>query len=529
MKLLVVDDDEIIVEAICQLIKRSKMDITITGTAYNAKDAILIAERESPDIILTDINMPEMSGIDLMCEIKRKGILSKIIVLSAYRDFEYAQQALKFGASEYILKPVSEQKLVDTLSNVINVIISENQEKGHKRELVKDRLYYAITSDKMHKKNESDINIFLPAYEDDGYFRVTVFEFNENDNEVVMNDRNIENEIVNIIKNTFCNISPNIIFENDPYNIVVVMKIYEGKYINYGENVLISDALNTKNEILEKSGLKVNIGISNPVKSISDIPSAYKKAVFATRSKFYIGRETISVYDNMKDMDTVLTNKIFKKVIELADQIKLLASEKALSTLDSIFELFSENSNVNPDNIYTECFEIVLVLKYEISKLISNRQSQNLLFKATIDEVKKYGTIVEIYNLLAGLITDCIASLSQEQEEGGSAIISKAINFCKNNLSQDITLDILAEHININKSYFSFLFKKEIGVNFWDYLTNLKLSKAKELLTETNLKSYEIAGMVGYRNASHFGKVFKEHTGLTPSEFKEKITYTKLQ
>jgi len=528
MKILVVDDDEIIVEAICQLIRRSDLDIKIAGTAYHAKDAIRIARREAPDMILTDIYMPEMSGIDLMREINREGLKSKFIVLSAYRDFAYAQQSLQHGASEYILKPVSEQTLVDTLNRVMKIIRDENKEKDLKRELVKDRLYYALTTDKMHEKNEWDLSSLLPADEEDGDYRIAVFEFNEVDSEVNLYDKDNVIAVIRVIRNTFCVHTPNIIFDNDPHHLVVLMKVFKRKYGSDTEDILIRHATNAKAEILAKLGLETNIGISNPAKSSSELPSAYKKAVYATRNKFYIGRETVTVFDDRKETDTDLTNlthAISKKVIELVEQINLLASEKALVALDEIFGLFSDNGSLNPDSIYSACFEIVLVLKYEISKLMPNGQTQNRLFKATIDDIRKYGTINEMYHYLAELVTNCIASLSQEQQEGGSAIISKAIKFCKNHLSSDITLDTVAEHVNVNKSYFSFLFKKEMGENFWKYLTHLKLEKAKELLTETNLKSYAIAEMVGYKNASHFGKVFKEHTGLTPSEFKEKYVH----
>lgn len=399
MKILVVDDDEIIVEAICLLIKRSNRNLSIAGTAYNAKDALLIAEREAPDMILTDIYMPEMSGIDLMREIGKRGIRTKFIVLSAYRDFEYAQQSLKYGASEYILKPVSEQTLADTLDRVMKMIIDESKEKDLKRELVKDRLYYAITQDKMHEKNERDLNSLLPADEGDASYRVAIFEFNEIDGELNLYDKDNVAEVVDRIRNHFCRAAPKVIFDIDPYHLVVLMNMQENRHGDGAEKTLVHQALNAKNKISAELGLSVNIGISHPADSRPNLPSAYKKAVFAVRNKSF---------------------------------------------------------------------------------------------------------------------------LSQEQQEGGSAIISRAIKFCKNNLSSDLTLDILAEHVRMNKSYFSYLFKKETGENFWRYVTNLKLEKAKELLMETNLKSYEIAAMVGYRNASHFGKVFKEYIGLTPSEFKEK-------
>ncbi|MBB6731948.1 response regulator [Cohnella zeiphila] len=528
MKILIVDDDEIIVEAICQLIRRSGIDLVIAGTAYNAKDAIRIAQREAPDMILTDIYMPEMNGIDLMREIHNQGMRAKFIVLSAYRDFAYAQQSLKFGASEYILKPVSEQTLADTLTRVMTIIVDENKEKDLKRELVKDRLYYALTSDKMREKNESALNSLLPSDGEEGCFRVAVFEFNEIDSEVNLYDKDNVMEVVQIIQSIFCDPSPNIVFDHDPHHIVVLMKAYQSQCGNDAGNILIGHAIKAKNELMAKLGLKTNIGISNPVKARSDLPSAYKKAVYATRNKFYMGMETVTVFDGRKEMDTDLTNlmsTISKKVVELAEQINLLASEKARGALDEIFEMFSENSSLHPDSIYTACFEIVLVLKYETSKLMPDWQTHQRLFKLTIDDIRKYGTMKEIHHFLVKLVANCIASLSQEQQEGGSAVISKAIKFCKNNLSSDITLEIMAEHLNMNKSYFSFLFKKEMGENFWKYLTQLKLEKAKELLTETNLKSYEIAEMVGYKNASHFGKVFKEHEGLTPSEYKEKHIY----
>lgn len=523
MKILIVDDDEIIVEAICMMIEKNSLDIKISGKAFNAIDALDIIEKKSPDIVLTDITMPGMSGIDLMREIRERKLPAKIIVLSAYREFEYAQQALQLGAAEYILKPVSEQKLITALNKVMDIIKTENNEMLQKSGLAKDRIFYSLKTGKEWAHNIFDLNGYISINLNRMKYRAAVFEFNDlecwpGDNECVL-----KQEILKTIGNTFCGSAQHLILNDaDFLQVVVIMEIMEENIREFSDGAIISTALKTKEALKSSYNMDTNIGISDPASSVYELPEAYKQAVFAARNKFYVGKETITVYNQVKFMDNIYQSTLSVRIDDLVEQVKLGMEERALNILDNVFKVFNENQDVNPDNIYTVCFEIVLVLRHEIVKMNIEKEQKDRLASVKMDELRKCSTIQELYVLLKNHISSVIQCIVCFQKNEGSQIIQKAVSYCKNNLVADITLESIAEYVSMNKSYFSYLFKKEMGENFWDYLTKLRITKAKELLRDTNLKSYVIAELVGYKNASHFGKVFKENVGLTPAEFKGK-------
>lgn len=287
--------------------------------------------------------------------------------------------------------------------------------------------------------------------------------------------------------------------------------------------MLMERASKAKDSLLLQFGIHVNIGISDPSCSPLALPVSYKQAVIAARNKFHMGMETITVYGQVRYMDHLLQEGITEYIEQLIEQLKLGKEEKALIILSKVFDCFFTNRQINPDDIYATCFEMILVLRFEFVKVISGKELREKISQIKLEDVKRHTTINELYIFIKALISEIVASLAEHQQSEGSAIISKAIGFCKSNLATDITLDIVSEHISMNKSYFSFLFKKETGENFWDYLTKMRIGKAKELLLNTNLKIYGIAETVGYKNASHFGKIFKEQVGVTPAEFKERF------
>lgn len=524
MKIVIIDDDEIIVKAISKIIERSSLNIQVAGKAFDAINALKIVEEVTPDIILTDIMMPGMNGLELIGEIKRRKFDAEIIILSAYREFDYAQQALQLGAVDYILKPVSEQKLITSLHNTIKIIEQQQTEINKRGRFIKDKVYYSLITGNQWKQNVFGLNECFSKKIGGGQYSVSVFEPGSIADTGDEDTERIVECTVSIIQKTFCASAGYIIFEEDMHQIVVVKELPDFRNVGYQDSLTVSLACQTKEILKSELGLEVNIGISDPVSSVYDLPQAYKKAVFASRNKFYIGKETVTAYNQIKHMDYIYQEDLIKNMEELIELIRLGIQDKAIDTLNRIFEYYRQKQMANTEMIYMACFEIFLLIRHTLTRMDISKEVKEKLYRIKLDDLKVFDNIDELYEHLKDMTTKIILSIEENRKGENSAIIAKAMNYCKNNLAADITLELVAEYINMNKSYFSFLFKKETGENLWDYLTNLRITKAKELLESTNLKVYTVGEMVGYKNSSHFGKIFKDMVGITPAEYKVKIT-----
>lgn len=524
MKIVIVDDDEVIVKAISRIIERSSLDIHVAGEAFNAINALRIVEELMPDIIITDIMMPGMNGLELIDEIKKRKFAVEIIILSAYREFDYAQQALQLGAVDYILKPVSEQKLITTLHNTIKIIEQQHTEANRKTRFVKDKVYYSLITENQWKQNVFGLNECFSQKMRGGQYSVSVFEPGSIADTGDENVEKIGECIISIIQKTYCDSVGYIIFDEDIHQIVVIKEVPENRPVGSLDSLTISLACQTKETLKSELGLDVNIGVSDPVSSVYDLPQAYKKAVFASKNKFYVGKETVTLYGQIKHIDYVYQKDLIKNREELNNQVKLGIQEKAVDMLKRIFEYYKQKQISNPEMIYMECFEIILLIRRTLVRMDIHREVKEKLYRIKFDNLKDFNTIDELYEYMKDMVTVIILSIEESRKNENSVVIARAMSYCKNNLAADITLELVADHINFNKSYFSLLFKKETGENFWDYLTNLRITKAKTLLESTNLRVYTVGEMVGYKNSSHFGRIFKDIVGITPAEYKAKIT-----
>ncbi|GKX31586.1 DNA-binding response regulator [Vallitalea longa] len=530
MKVVIADDEVLTLQLLQKIIDWESLDITIAGVAQNGIEAQDIIRKYSPQILITDIRMPKMDGLELIKWTKSFDSKIKVIILSAYGEFEYAQRALESGVVEYLLKPIDEDKLYDLVKRLKREIEEELKEqislssikKIESRKIFKQLLYPCDITEINHISNiESkisdreyrliNINVDNLSYDD-------FIKFSE------LKDKEID-DITDFIEMSLRKSEENI-------NSIVT----EGYFGEWMVIMGFTDDMGNDNDIIRyeriteqliqnfsmKIGIKCYASISMPHTKVNEIYKAYYETLDLIKYRFYLGDKAV-LSNNATHM------KLNLKELRLIDQQKKLLEylntqdEKgAICLLTEIFQDINNNGALEPDKIYDFCYELIVLIRHKFCSGKINSKVLFLVEDITIEKLKTYKTLIDLKDYMISLFKNIINHLITIEEKESSRLIQKAKEYISMNYNSAITLDDICEYVSVSKSYFCYMFKREMGSSIWNYLTYYRIEKAKELLKDTDMKNYEISYSIGYENPSYFTKTFRKLTGMTPQEFKGK-------
>jgi two-component system response regulator YesN len=527
---MIVDDEPIIRKGIINFIQWDSINCKVTCEATNGIEAKKLIELNKPDIIISDIKMPGMDGIKLSKYVYESFPHIKVILLTGYSDFEYAQSAIKFNVVDFILKPSSNDKITLAVKAAIK-IISQEQLKIEKIESMKDKLnqnlslmqekflYDYLTGIIQNKTTIEntliDLNIKLDSY------HVLYFKFTTDTYDELFD---MKEKIQNILQEIEKFIS--IIFKDFTHYNITINCTSICTIINIKKNIVD----NSTSFILDKSkelvnffnnfmDISISLGISTLHTNLEQVHSAYKEATESLALKFYEDGNifTYSKYAAITpNLNKSLENNYVDKII---DCIKSSNSDIALDTMNTlIYELKSSRQPI-------EYIKNVGILISSLSfKLLINHYIN--LSEIVEDSSKTYAHILncdsisDLTNTLEKVILYAISSLSYLNSQDNN-IIKVITDYIELNYENQIKLNDLAELAHVNSSYLSRLIKKETGSTLTEIITKIRIEKAKDLLYFSNMKTYEIGIKVGIEDPAYFSQVFKKCTGLSPSEFKK--------
>lgn len=533
LKVFLVDDEPIIVKGLRKLIPWEKLGFEIIGESYDGEEAFEYIRDNKPDLVITDILMPIMNGIQLIKRMYEDGIQSKIIILSGYGEFEYARDALKYGAFEYLLKPVSKEQLIDTLKKAFEKIDMElkyTQQMEKMREQLRD--YMPIL------KNKLVLDVINGLVHDANYIRkktemlemdfsgcsYTVFaividnipqgnEFFTNENDRILLEYAVENITTEIIRNHSAG------YVVTSGEIIYAFLIFNDK--NHSNNEVFEIANEIRDSILQFLNISVSIGLGREYRDILQVNDSYEEANKALKSKFVIGIGSIIHINNI-----VLEAKAQlpypqdeeKKVL---DSIMFGSEIDAQNLAENLINSFAKASGNNTDLISSFCLEFRIQLGRTLRTLGGNTDIY-LDTEALDKELKQFKTINELKELFATLIRESWNYITETRKTKEYDAVQEAKAYIESNFSMDLSLIEVASKVYMSPTYFSALFKSKTKENFCNYLARVRMNKAAALLLENRYKTYEIAQVVGYKSPRYFSDAFKRFHGLTPAEFREK-------
>ncbi|MCJ7840597.1 response regulator [Lederbergia sp. NSJ-179] len=501
-KLLIIDDERNIRIGIQSMISREFPNQFSFFLASNGVEAWEILEIEAIDIILTDIKMPAMDGIQLVHAIQSLEKKPEVVMISGYDDFEYAREAIKYRVKDYLLKPINRKELHQTLERVMKEVQAKKENEKEKELIQANQLNYLfihpdITQDEIEKVIN---NLQIDDYPEEYFVGVIKFQQTKTEKEHLPYVKEI---LAQYFQESFKQM---ISFYDKDNNIVLVTPTW-----------LVFESILPHFETTT-----VTIGVSRKMNQRYQIKEGYEQARFALKHSFlFASKKMISfseIHDRKQNDPHLLP---LEQIQRIANMIGTNRDQEIRKQLREI---------LNFEEILMNGIEYMEKLNQAINEVLLD-SAFHRLGKESIEIMKHYQHVGDMYNFenfyeyyyaLEALVLQLheynkqLKSIYSEQRH-----IEEALQYIDENYHKDINLAVVSNYVSLNYSYFSHMFKEHTGQNFVDYLKKVRIEKAKLLLKKTDLMIFEISLKVGYKNPKQFTRVFRELEGISPKEYRE--------
>ena len=525
-KILLADDEGIVLEALTFIIQKNFPDTFIIETAKTGRNVIELAERFRPDIAFMDIQMPGINGIEAMKEIRATNPNTIFIILSAHDKFDYAKEAINIGVLEYINKPMEQTEIITIIKKALVNIEKERQKRSNdllvkeKLEIVIPIIENSLIYSLVLQEDKSELDNFkrlLGIIQKQGY--IMVIEYGDvkeagkltNTLGTSVRIQNQYKDMSEIIKQYFgAMVGPMMA------NYVLAYVPMESEQEEYLQRIeIIEKTRKMVRELAKKLDAVFRVGVGM-IHNMEEMAESYREGMdalhYAESSVSHAGDLPIRCgYE--EDYPIHIEKELFEAVTN-GDVVK------TLSTGDYFFEWMVNHYDTFPMDIKLKSMEFVLAaekIAYVSGGMTYHFRSRSDYFK-TVYEVQSYE---DLKSWFITKLQDAAINVSRKKEETYIDTISKAKEYIKIHFSRDLSLDDVSKEFNISPYYFSKLFKKETGDNFIDYITSVRIEKAKELLISSDNSMKEICIEVGYQDPNYFSRTFKKNVGVTPTDYRE--------
>ena len=525
-KIMLADDEGIVIDSLKFIIEKEFGDICTVEYAKTGRSVIELAESFRPDIAIMDIQMPGINGIDAMKEIRQTNTNTVFIVMSAYDKFDYAKEAIKLGVLEYITKPMEKTKIVAALQKAMEMIDREKEKRSNEL-LVKEKLetvvpiiesglIYNILLQEHFVEDIENYKSILGINQKYAYMIAVVCGDEQDGNHMTnavgsgVKMQKHYQEVRESLKECFQGIVGTVLA-----NKLAVLVPYERDTMDYNERIeLIEKARELTRRMRKRIDISFRIGIGG-AKEFHDMSESYSEALNAlvatTGSVAHVDDLPIRC-EYAGDYPIKLEKKLFAE-IEEGEMNNAVASAR------SFFE-WMEESHSNIMDIRLKILEFALWaehIAYEKGGMTYQLNSR----ADYLPQIMEMSDLTQLRKWFVDKVMQACQNILSKRTEKSNSIIGLAKDYIRNNYNKDISLDDVSRAVNISPYYFSKIFKENTGENFIEYLTNIRIDKAKELLGTTEYSMKEICSMVGYSDPNYFSRSFKKNVGVTPTEYKE--------
>jgi two-component system response regulator YesN len=499
--ILIVDDEPLIRRGLTKLIETNDLGWIVAGEAGNGKEALQQLEHLMPDLILTDIRMPVMDGLELTQHISEHTSETAVIILTGYRDFEYAQAALRYGVKEFLLKPCAEEE-------ICRVLRQANEQFRMKSELRQREVREQRVSED-HTLRSALLGLPRPTGErfqemdwivglDFWVVHVETF---------LPEGKMYRTDDVELLQFAICNITAELMKSQG----------IRGRWttVEYGRFAFFLELNDANKDFFEKLFATVHSLLGLP---LNVLQLGLINSIWDAVKRFNVHKEGSSVL-LVSNNKTVFDDEARIRAIhaEITSLLLLGKHAEVGGVLKASFQGKPEESLAHRKR---EALCLAMVVQQVMRKdLELEMQTEDIGSELEELRVLLSSSAVEAW------VGDRIASLEQATvhwlEERNSGVAERSIRYMEQQYMEECSLATVAAHVHLNPNYFSNLFKKQTGESFSGYLTKLRTDKAKMLLTNTDMKIAEIAEAVGYADSNYFATAFKQSTAHTPSEYRK--------
>ena len=542
LKIFLAEDEVIVRETIKRMIPWEELGFELVGEAADGEMALPLLIRQKPDLLITDIKMPFMDGLTLAKLAKKELPELKIVILSGYDDFNYAKQAINIGVEDYLLKPITKNALIERLSEIRSRYEHEKTQKEYYEKFQSEMQAYEKNSSRdffealvrgsmdmmeVYKKAEKlGVDIVAEAY------NILIFTMNSEEDFSGQKEgySEWEAETLEMLEEFFSGHPSAMLFRSNIFSYGVLLKGQKESIKEITKECVgkIQGILNRK-----ESKREWFLAVGQPVERLSQIKKSYHTASRAFSQRYLYG-ENILYYDEMEMMehrsgqadtnDNAYLKKVDVNALNPAILQKFLSNGIQEEIENFVKDYFYAIGQEPMESLVFRNY-VILNVRFSVITFLKGLgcDTEGMEPENTEEILVESGKNIE--NAIAyaeKMISRAITIRDQNSGNKNRSILKTAVDFIDEHyMDEDISLNTAANVANVSSNHFSALFSQNMGQTFIEYLTSLRMNKAKELLRCTGMRSSEIAGEIGYKDAHYFSYLFKKTQGMTPSDYRK--------
>nr|WP_275984182.1 response regulator [Paenibacillus hamazuiensis] len=517
-----VDDEAGILDGLQILIECYIPACKVVGAAYNGIEGVKLIQEQKPDIVITDIRMPQADGLEMIRTLKEAGCPAKFILLSGYADFEYARRGIQLGVQFYLNKPVEEEELRDCIHKVMEVIKAEKaklQEVEDLKQQVHNRMQENCLRDVIDVGSENTDYVeellrmaSIPI--EDNFFVCALLE----------------------LGNTFENFKEFVlepVFRQIDHAFGQYRKVYRFRYsrgqialvVAHDRDMVYEDLVGSiqrlKESLYRELKLSMTVGIGTVHERAAGISRSFEEARYALSYKVIKGADVVIPYPEIISLPGMAHPISEDMIVQLESGLDNMDEAECVRIIRDIFRQMESERGMSPVDLQLQCLNILLssVRKMSFLQLQQNNFLGGKLFSP--EDASRIRTLEQLEQWMVQVFRGIISFKLEKKIPKKKDIITQIKEYVKDHYNDQISLADLSERFFINPYYLSQLFKQKTGDTYLNFLAQIRINKSKDLLEKTNLKVYEICQMVGYSDAQHFARLFEKLVGVKPSEYRK--------
>ncbi|MFB5266440.1 response regulator [Paenibacillus enshidis] len=526
IKLLLADDEPVILRGLKKLIAWDSLGFTIVGEANDGQELRELIRTHEPQLIISDISMPDGNGIDIIAELNEQGYRAKVIFISAFQEFGYARQAIQLGALDYLVKPINKHQLEKAAGKAASIIREESDgernkemltyyEKKNRSTTIEQLLDGLLDGDKKTLDALAQMDVIAISR----FTTVCVLEIDENSTGTSWKERerNLVNfALSNIIRETLEQ-------ERNGGNGWLVQK--ETCFVILIQHEQREYPLQLANDLRNKINgylkLSVSCGIGVSVTGIEEAEASCQSALKALNRKYFTGINQVICYEEQR----AGSNPEDKSIAELqSDVVKALTAQQKEQLQPLIRQLLEQiriQAGDNRNLAVTGVYNSMLFIHQELAKIGSGMELIQADHGALLEKLAACPSYADVARMVEEIVAEMLQHFAGKLSGKERALLTKIKAYIEEHYASHITLESMAALVYMNPYYFSSFFKKHTGQNFKNYITEVRMRHALKLLMESELMVYEIADRVGYNHVRHFSDMFKKRFGKVPQEYRQ--------
>ncbi|MCD7736845.1 MAG: response regulator [Lachnospiraceae bacterium] len=524
-RILIADDEGLMLESLKASITGQYGSLCEIETAKSGRAVIEKTESFHPDIIFLDIQMPGINGIQAMKEIRKSNSTALFYIISAYDKFDYAKEAIDLGVERYLTKPISRKTVLATVEEAMRkvdhsrALRSSQLQIQEKLEIIVPVVEQSIITNLLFQTEMQDVGYYLQLLdisEKHGYIMIIQFGIEYENGRLVspvrmgVQAQDFYPELRSLVKDAMsCIVGPVM------SNRIVLLIPCAGESLSYEDRIhIVEDARKLAATLEEHLNARFRIGIGR-VREMEDLQLSYREALRSLNdSKSHVihieDLQSGGVYTEEFPDETEL--RLFR-FLEAGNTSAMLAE------LNVFFDWMVQHYPDDRGNICLKVLEYII----QAEKTAFDSGTVNYSFSDRKDYLETATSFTDYESLrrwfTEKMVTAC-DTIHDYRESKSNSVVKKAQSYIRENYSHDISLDDVSRAVNISPYYFSKIFKEESGENFIEYLTHVRVEKAKELLEKPDLSIKAISSMCGYSDPNYFSRLFKKQTDMTPREYR---------